>query len=122
MPLPRLFLAAYLLLLLGLLLHAGSRVVEVRRWQRWLVASTAAVCLVLVAASQYALWTPLGASFVEGVQGRHLLPVAVAALWACHARRWALQGERPFAVTVAAATAVSLLVAAWALVGHYFAG
>jgi uncharacterized membrane protein len=121
-PLPWAFLAGYWLLLLALVVIDGSREVEVHRWQRWLVGGAAAACLVLVSASQYALWTPLGASFVEGVQGRHLLPVAVAAIWVFHTARWAPRRPLAVAATVMAASAVSLLVAARALVEHYFRG
>ena len=121
-PLPPVFLAGYWLLLLALVVHDGSREVEVRRWQRWLAGGAAAACLVLVSASQYALWTPLGASFVEGVQGRHLLPLAVAAIWAFHTRRFAPRRELALTATMVAASAVSLLVAVAALVAHYFGG
>lgn len=121
-PLPLAFLAGYLLLLLALALLDGSPEVEVRAWQRWLVGAAAAACLVLVSASQYALWTPLGAAWVEGVQGRHLLPVAVAAIWALHSRRWAPRWPRTLPLLVLAGSAVALLVAARDLLAHYFRG
>ena len=119
-PLPHLFVASYLLLLVALLVVDGSRQVEAHAWQRWLVGGAAAGCLVLVSASQYALWTPLGATVVEGVQGRHLLPIAVAAIWAFHSRRSAQLWPRALAPTTIASSGVSLLVAARALLAHYF--
>lgn len=120
--LPPVFVVVYLLLLAALLGLDGSLEVDVRPWQRWLVGCCAAACLVLVSASQYALWTPLGAGRVEGVQGRHLLPVAVAAIWAFHSRRQAERWSRAVALTVIASTIVALLVAAGALYAHYFVG
>lgn len=121
-PLPAVFLGGYLLLLATLLVLDGSRGVEIQAWQRWLVAGAVATCLVLVSASQYALWTPLGAAVVEGVQGRHLLPVAVAAIWAFHSRRWADRRARAVATATIAGSAIALLVAAQALLAHYFRG
>lgn len=120
--LPPAFVALYLLLLAALLVLDGALEVEVRPWQRWLVGGCAAACLVLVSASQYALWTPLAAGRVEGVQGRHLLPVAVAAIWAFHSRRRAERWSRALALTVIASSLVALLVAAGALYAHYFRG
>ncbi len=120
--LPPVFVAVYLLLLAALLVLDGSLEVEVRPWQRWLIAGCATGCLVLVSASQYALWTPLAAARVEGVQGRHLLPVAVAAIWAFHSRRRAERWSRAVALTVIASSVVALLVAAAALYAHYFRG
>lgn len=121
-PLPLVFIGGYLLLLAALVLLDGSREVEVRAWQRWLVGGSAAACLVLVSASQYALWTPLGATSVEGVQGRHLLPVAVAAVWAFHSRRWTNRWPRALPLLAIAGSAVALLVATRALLAHYFRG
>lgn len=120
--LPPLFVVVYLLWLVALLVLDGALEVDVRPWQRWLVGGCAAACLVLVSASQYALWTPLAAARVEGVQGRHLLPVAMAAIWAFHSRRRAERWSRGVALTVIASSGVALLVAAAALYAHYFRG
>ena len=119
-PLPLIFLGAYLALLAALLVLDGSRGIEVRGWQRWLVGGAAACCLILVSASQYALWTPLRASVVEGVQGRHLLPIAVTVIWAFHSRRWSDYWPRAVPAATIAGSVVSLLVAARALLAHYF--
>ncbi|HXT51617.1 MAG TPA: DUF2142 domain-containing protein [Thermoanaerobaculia bacterium] len=119
-PLPRAFLVVSLLVLLALVLHDGSRTIELRPWHRLLIGATAAACLVLVSASQYALWTALGASTVEGVQGRHLLPIAVGGIWALHTRRWALDRERLAATIAIGWSALALIVAARALATHYF--
>jgi uncharacterized membrane protein len=121
-PLPRVFVGGYLLLLATLIALDGSPELEVRASHRWLVGIAAAACLMLVSASQYALWTPLGANWVEGVQGRHLLPIAVAAIWAFHWRRWAHRWPRAVPLTVMTSSVVALLVAGRALLAHYFAG
>lgn len=67
--------------------------------------------LVLISASQYAVWTPLGARFVEGIQGRYFIPVAPFAVWALHGP-W-LAGKIP-------AGRLRLAVAAFAILGFAF--
>ena len=46
---------------------------------RLLVAAITAGTFLAVAASQYLLWTPVGADYIDGIQGRYLLPLAPAA-------------------------------------------
>jgi uncharacterized membrane protein len=118
-PLPVALIVSYLLLLLALLAIDGSPGVVVRRWQRWTVAGVTIGGAAAVIASQYVMWTPVGASFVEGVQGRYFLPLAVAAIWCCHGSRWARE-ERIKTVMVVVSTAVSSVVAAGALAAHYY--
>ena len=47
---------------------------------RWAAAIACAVSIALVVTSIYAMWDPPGATVVEGVQGRYLLPLSLAAL------------------------------------------
>ena len=85
--LPAPLLVAYLAVLAALLfLDAGPRI-EVRPWQRGVAGAAVLAAMVLVSASQYAVWTPVGADFIEGLQGRYFLPLALAAAWALHSRR-----------------------------------
>lgn len=77
------------LLLLGLLAFCdGRQGVVVRPWQRGLLALIALATVALVGAAQYATWTPYGADHLEGVQGRYYLPLAPAAAWLLHNRRF----------------------------------
>jgi len=87
--LPAALIVAWLALLGALLfLDAGPRL-DVRPWQRGIAVATTLAAMVLVSASQYAVWTPYGADFIQGVQGRYFLPLVPAAVWAFHGRRWA---------------------------------
>jgi uncharacterized membrane protein len=88
--LPKPFLWASLILLGLLVLLTGRREVEVKRWQRVLLGLMALSTLALVSASQYALWTPYRADYVEGIQGRYFIPLAPAAAWILHNRRFAV--------------------------------
>lgn len=77
------------LLVLGLLAFCdGRREVVVRPWQRALLGLIAVATVALVSAAQYATWTPYGADYLEGVQGRYYLPLAPAAAWLLHNRRF----------------------------------
>jgi uncharacterized membrane protein len=93
--LPKPFLWGYATLL-GLLLVIDTRpAVVVRTWQRGLLAVLALVTMALVSASQYATFTPYGADTLEGVQGRYFIPLAPAAAWIVHTRRFATDPARP---------------------------
>lgn len=86
--LPRPLLWGYAALLALLALVDTRRTVAVELWQRALLAVVALAILGLVSASQYAAWTPYGADYVEGIQGRYFLPLAPAAAWLLHSRRF----------------------------------
>jgi uncharacterized membrane protein len=87
--LPRPLLWGYVFVLGLLALCDSRREVDVRPWQRALLGLIVVATLALVSASQYAAWTPYGADFVEGIQGRYFLPLAPAAAWLLHTRRFA---------------------------------
>ncbi|HEX2223860.1 MAG TPA: DUF2142 domain-containing protein [Thermoanaerobaculia bacterium] len=78
--LPMAFLALYLGMIAAVGLADGGEV-RVAAWQRGILLLAVAGALVLLSASQYALWTPYGADRVEGLQGRYFLPVAPVAAW-----------------------------------------
>jgi uncharacterized membrane protein len=86
--LPKPFLWGSLLLLGLLALCDVRREVVVRPSQRAVLALIAVSTVVLVSAAQYATWTPYGADHLEGVQGRYYLPLAPAAVWLLHSRRF----------------------------------
>jgi uncharacterized membrane protein len=87
--LPKPFLWGYAALL-GLLLVIDTRpTVAVGPWQRGLLALMALVTMALISASQYATFTPYGADYLDGLQGRYFIPLAPAAAWIVHTRRFA---------------------------------
>jgi uncharacterized membrane protein len=86
--LPKPLLWGYAFLLGLLVLFDARRTVSVSPGQRLLLALVALATLALVSASQYAAWTPYGADYVEGIQGRYFIPLAPAAAWIFHTGRW----------------------------------
>ena len=86
--LPKALLWGYALGLGVLALVDTRRTVLVSLRQRVLLILTALATMALVSASQYASWTPYGAGHVEGIQGRYFLPLAPAAAWILHTRRF----------------------------------
>lgn len=119
--LPMPLLVAYLAVLLALVFLDGGPQIEVRPWQRGIAAAATLAAMLLISASQYAVWTPYGADFIQGVQGRYFLPLVPAAAWAFHSRRWAgrVQPGR-LGAALAAFSLISFGIAVWALVGRYY--
>jgi len=72
--------------LVAVLLLAGTPRVVVQVRQRLLFYGIFAAVLVVVAASQYVVWTPVGAGDVRGLQGRYFLPAAPLLVLALHRR------------------------------------
>lgn len=118
-PIP--FLVVYLAVLLALVFLDTSPRIEPRPWQRGIAAVAVLAGMVLVSASQYATWTPYGADFVLGIQGRYFLPLVLPAAWVLHSRRWAgrLDPGR-LGVALGAFSVISCGIAVWALVGRYY--
>lgn len=85
--LPRPLLWGYVFVLGLLTLLDTRRDVAVSPWQRALLLSMTLATMALVSASQYAIWTPYGADYVEGIQGRYFIPLAPVAAWLFHTRR-----------------------------------
>lgn len=88
-PLPRLAIVVWALALLAAALTGGSPELELAGWQRCLIAAVVAAALLGLSFSQYVAWTPLGAGFIEGLQGRYFLPLAPAAALLLYNRRLA---------------------------------
>lgn len=119
LPLP--FLLTYMAVLLALVFLDTSPRIEVRPWQRGIVSGAVLAVMVLISASQYAIWTPYGANYVEGLQGRYFLPLVLPAAWAFHSRRWAGRiGPQRLGMALGAFSVVSWGIALWALVGRYY--
>ncbi len=88
LPLPRLLLVSYLVLFLALLAVDTHRAIAVASWQRAILAIAALTNVVLISAIFYAIFMPVGANHIAGVQGRYFLPIAPMAAWMFHSRRW----------------------------------
>ena len=122
-PLPRLVLAAYAVLLLALTVADTRREIHVAPWQRGLLFTAALGTLWLIAAVLFALFMPVGSTYISGIQGRYFLPIAPVAVWAFHTRRWAGKTGRAGPPWLGPVTALvctlSLGVSLAVLIGHY---
>jgi uncharacterized membrane protein len=88
-PLPRPAMVLWGLLLLAAALTGGDPALALAAWQRRLAVAITVAVLLLLSLSQYVTWTPLGAGFVDGLQGRYFLPVAPVAAILFYNRRFA---------------------------------
>ncbi len=114
-------LAAYPLALLmlgsGVLSGSGTRFGVIQRlW--WLLIALG--CVLLVETALYLTGTPLGADFVQGVQGRYFLPVLPLALLALMPRNSVWRMERVFELSAMLLLAIGLLTAIDAFWIHGF--
>jgi uncharacterized membrane protein len=91
-PLPRPAVVLWGLLLLAAALTGGDPALALAAWQRQLAVAVTGAVLLLLSLSQYVTWTPLGAGFVAGLQGRYFLPVAPVAAILFYNRRFAARG------------------------------
>jgi Predicted membrane protein (DUF2142) len=73
---PLLHDAAWVALGVGLLVCLPGRRVRVGRGN-WLAAGAIAVACAAVFLTQYLTWTPVGRDWVEGIQGRYFIPIAL---------------------------------------------
>jgi hypothetical protein len=84
-PLPGALVAAYLLVLAALLVAGGEPGLAVPLAHRLAAGGAFAATVLAIGASQYLVWTPVGASRIpDGIQGRYFLPAALALAWAVH--------------------------------------
>jgi uncharacterized membrane protein len=75
--LPRIVLVSYVILFLYVALSVSLRLGAM---ERTTIAIVLAVTLLVISLSQYLTWSPIGGSVIEGLQGRHLIPIAPLAL------------------------------------------
>jgi uncharacterized membrane protein len=123
--LPKPLLWGYAALLGLLALFDTRRTVAVSPGQRLLLVLVALATLALVSASQYATWTPYGADYVEGIQGRYFLPLAPAVAWILHTRRFQadrldrLPDQLPDQI-LPWLSLLSFAAALWTVIGRYY--
>ena len=111
---------AYLIVLLGLCIWTGSPGIEIAPWRRLWLLAVGTVIAVLVAASQYAGWTPYGADFIEGVQGRYFLPLTPLLPIALHRAPRSLSRRLPLATGLGVFHAgVTWVAVAQVITRHY---
>lgn len=115
--LPKPLLWGYAFLLGLLVVFDVRRTVAVHLWQRLLLLLVALATLALVSASQYATWTPYGADYVEGIQGRYFIPLAPAAAWIFHSRRF--QASHPDRI-LPWVSLLSFAMALWTVLHRYY--
>jgi uncharacterized membrane protein len=117
--LPKPFLWGYAALL-GLLALIDTRPsVTVALRQRGLLLLMTLVTMALISASQYAVFTPYGADHIEGIQGRYYIPLAPAAAWMLHTRRFATDPVR-LARVLPWLSLLSSAFALWLVVQRYY--
>jgi uncharacterized membrane protein len=112
-PLPEPAAFCWVFLLLAAAVLGGDPALALAAWKRCWAAAVLAASLLAVSLAMYLVWTPLGAGFIQGLQGRYLLPllpVAGLVLYNRHLRvpeRWC---AAVFGVLTAAYTALTLLL------------
>jgi uncharacterized membrane protein len=119
LPVP--LLVTYMAVLVALVFLDPSPRIKVRPWQRGIVAAAVLATMLLISASQYAIWTPYGADLIEGIQGRYFLPLLLPAAWTFHSRRLAGRVEPGrLGVALGGFSLISCGITLWALVGRYY--
>jgi uncharacterized membrane protein len=108
----------HLVLLLVLALAGAGGGMPIRWPARFLLAGVAVVGFGVVASLYYVVWTPVGASFVNGVHGRHLIPLVAPVLLAITPSRQG--GAAFFTWAVPIVSAVSLGFVLLALAARYY--
>ncbi len=122
-PLPTALLGAYALALLFIAVTGGPPRASIPGRHRLLAAMVLVLTISAISLSMYLVWTPVGASVVEGVQGRYFIPVAPVALLIVANRRFAWKGweARWMPAAFAAFCVVGLGITCWVLVLRYYA-
>ena len=121
-PLPWVLIVAYLLLLAALLAVDGDARLTVSRVHRLAVLAGLTAALLGIGASQYLVWTRVGAERIpDGIQGRYFLPVALAVAWLAHrAPPGGVAWQRAIARAMAVCVPLVALVTIWVVWRRYY--
>ena len=92
-PLPSMLLGLYLVALILIVVTAGDKGITIPPRARFLAAAILTATVLTISLTMYAVWTPVGATTVEGVQGRYFLPIAPLAMLMVANRKFALRGR-----------------------------
>lgn len=79
----------YVLVLTALVSQQPEFVISPRN--KWKIFAIWAVTVFLVYLSQYLIWMPVGASVVDAVQGRYLIPIAPLFFFLFYNQRWSFR-------------------------------
>lgn len=120
-PLPKVFVFACVVLLAALLLVDASARIRLEPWHRLVLAAALLPIFGMISGSQYVVWTPYRADFIDGIQGRYFLPILTAGAWLLHARRFGGKvDDARLGLWFALGSAVSLAVSAISLAMRYY--
>jgi uncharacterized membrane protein len=110
--LPRLVVISYIVLFVYVAVSVSLRVTGI---ERAILASVFLATLLLLSLSQYLIWTPVGGTSIEGLQGRYFIPVVPLALLLMSTRR-----VRLWRWAICALTMIGNAIALYTLAAHYY--
>jgi uncharacterized membrane protein len=87
--------------------------------ERWLIIAVCAVTVLLIVTSQYIYYTSVAAKMIRGLQGRYVIPLAVAGLLVFYNRKIKAPGQT-FNLLVIAYCALVLVITGHTLVDRYY--
>lgn len=121
-PLPLPLLGGYCLALVVILLTTTAAAAEITFRTRLLAALILLATLLGISLTMYLVWTPVGASTVEGVQGRYFHPIAPLVILLFANRRFALRGKAAawFPLAFLSANAIGLALTAAVILARYY--
>ena len=120
-PLPLTVRMLYLGMLFLIALTDGRPDFSLSFGQRAVLAAVFLGTLLATAGIIYITWTPVGAGYIEGMQGRYFIPVAPAALLLLTSRRLStVITARRLTIIMAIIAALTLEVAAWSIYSRFY--
>lgn len=119
---PWIAVGATFLLLVWLAIADTSADAQPSPAQRVVLCATLGVAWTAIAASQYVTFTPYRQGWIDGLQGRYLLPLAPAAALLLQSRRFAGADPGRWSAWIAGAQAAILALALAGVVRRYYLG
>jgi uncharacterized membrane protein len=115
-------LALYALALVVIALTDGSPSIRVPVRPRILALMIVTATVLAISLTMYAVWTPVGANAVEGIQGRYFHPIAPLALFVVTSSRLARRGKITtwFPVLFIVFNAIGLAITSFVIVARYY--
>ena len=116
-PLPLPLLGVWLIALAGAALASDG---APRHWQRAVAAGVFVLLCLGITFALYAAWSPVGASYVEGVQGRYFIPIAPMIFLVAANRKFRWTESRWWAPAFVAFHIAGLAVVLAVLMNRYY--